>query len=363
MNDDALLKTPGELLSAARERAGFSLAELSTRTKIPMPMLEAIESDEYHRISDPLYVKSFLRVAAVEVGLDPDEILDLHGRATGGGRPASAAEAVWEEQAVTIRRVGLPWGRILAVGGAALILIGAVVFAVRGLVGGGEQAATPVVTERVADAETSAHRTASRESLLTASADGEGAGAAVERPAAQAATATTPPPVAVPAEPDREPDPEPVREPVVQPAATPPVTVAEQPAATPSASDLPSAPAGGPDVPLAAGWPRTQILRIFTTAPVTVSVRRDGERSFTRYRLPGDDGDLAPLPATGIVPGRPYSVRGGIVAYWGARDHFDLVLDRVDGVEVSRNGRTRDLSRVRPGDEIVLDGFSDPPDD
>ncbi len=75
--------TPGDLIRAAREAQGISMAEMSERTKIPPPVLDAIERDEYHKVSGALYIKSFLRTCAVEVGLDSDEVLDLYGKFSG----------------------------------------------------------------------------------------------------------------------------------------------------------------------------------------------------------------------------------------------------------------------------------------
>ena len=66
MADNSQFKTPGEVLGSARKEAGLSLAELSTRTKIPQDMLQAIERDEYHKISGDLYVKSFMGSFAQE---------------------------------------------------------------------------------------------------------------------------------------------------------------------------------------------------------------------------------------------------------------------------------------------------------
>ena len=143
----------------------------------------------------------------------------------------------------------------------------------------------------------------------------------------------------------------------IESVPAPPQTVEKTPEPAAGVDALPVATVGGAGLALAAGQPRSQVLRIWTTVPVTASVRRDGERSYTRYHLPGTGRGLPPLPATDIAVGTAYAVQGGVVAYWGARDHFDLVLDRVDGVEVSINGAVRDLSRVKPGDEMVLDAF------
>ncbi len=75
--------TPGEMLGTARRKAGLNLDQMAEETKIPQPMLQAIELDEYHKISGELYVKSFLRAYAKEVGLDADEVLERYLSFTG----------------------------------------------------------------------------------------------------------------------------------------------------------------------------------------------------------------------------------------------------------------------------------------
>jgi len=394
MNDQAFLNTPGELLATARRKAGLSLEVLAERTKIPVPMLEAVERDEYHRISDPIYVKSFLRSAATEVGLDPDVILELYGRMTGGTRASAAPEEVWEEQKVIIRRVGLPWIRISTWAGLAAVVVILLLFLVR-ILGGGddavgdqEQSAPAVENQETVQQDDGAEpETSSSQPVVTVGGNGDSqdslavgwlAEAPREDPVPEDPPGEEPAPIPSrqaepveqasdqPAEETTEPAPVRTEEqsgdtrissPVVEPVAPTPTTASPEESAD---QVLPVAAVGGPGLALVAGQPRSQVLRIRTTVALTAEVRRDGERNFTRFVLPGNGAGLATLPTTEIVVGTPYAVQGGVVAYWGARDHFDLVLDRVDGVEVSLNGVLRDLFRVRPGDEMVLDAFHPP---
>jgi hypothetical protein len=95
-------------------------------------------------------------------------------------------------------------------------------------------------------------------------------------------------------------------------------------------------------------------MRLITDLPLGAEVLRDGE---TQYQTAAWN-DPEALPMREIRPGRAYGVREGLVVYWGARDHFSLRLDRVVGVEVSINGVVRDISSLRPGQEIILDDHS-----
>jgi cytoskeleton protein RodZ len=69
------MSTVSERLREARERTGLSLRELSARTKIRTPLLDAIERADFGRIPQGLLARGFLRAYAREVGLDPESIV------------------------------------------------------------------------------------------------------------------------------------------------------------------------------------------------------------------------------------------------------------------------------------------------
>ena len=60
----------GTDLRNARERAGFSLPDLAARTRIPLKSLRAIEQNEFSKVPPGIFVRSFIRTYAQEVGLD-----------------------------------------------------------------------------------------------------------------------------------------------------------------------------------------------------------------------------------------------------------------------------------------------------
>ena len=70
----------GTDLRVARERAGFTLAELAARTRIPQRSLRAIEENDFGKVPPGIFVRSFIRAYAREVGVDPVEAVD-HFRA------------------------------------------------------------------------------------------------------------------------------------------------------------------------------------------------------------------------------------------------------------------------------------------
>jgi cytoskeletal protein RodZ len=60
----------GTDLRNARERAGFSLPDLAARTRIPLKSLRAIEQNEFSKVPPGIFVRSFIRTFAQEVGVD-----------------------------------------------------------------------------------------------------------------------------------------------------------------------------------------------------------------------------------------------------------------------------------------------------
>jgi len=402
MSDQPLLKTAGELLGEARAAQGLSLEVLAERTKIPVKVLSALELDEYHKISGPLYIKSFLRTYAVDLGLDADKVLDLYTRFGGEKGASSTVDMVWEEEEVQVSRVGLPWPRILMGAGVAVILIGVALFALRGCGdengqdrtandGADEGGTTGISNPATVPAEEESAADLRRGSLLAGGKDSlEAEGRDSDQESTQKVERSESPvglvdnqasddqradPVQdTTADPvDDKSDPTPARsDPVVRPVenapdkaeetSTPPVTVSRQEEPPPreiqprdtSPGSLPPAVAGNAGTPFAGGQAWPVVMRLVSDLPVRAEVRRDGETEFETAAW----SDPVALPMRDIRPGRAYGVREGLVVYWGAGDHFSLRLDRVVGVEVSINGVARDIRSLRPGQEIILDDHS-----
>lgn len=316
MNDKPFLQTPGERLSAMRTADGRSLSELSEATKIPLPMLQAIELDEYHKISGDLYVKSFLRAYAAEVGLDAEEILTLYGNYSGeaGGTPGTPGATVWQEDEVQIKRLGLPWGTI-GIAAAGVILIAVVAyFLLRGtgdesdLDPGGQPdpvETTDIQAEVRADIPIPAEGSSEEHgSLLTGS------------PLQERET---------PADSGDE--------------AAPPEEIA------------PDIPEGGSGTLVIDGQTWPVVLRLVCPDSRNISLKKDGERRYGQVVWPAP---AVPLPAVGITGGLAYQTRDGLVIYWGAEDHFSLRVDNPAGVKATVNDSYRDISGLSPGAEIIL---------
>jgi len=65
----------GHYLKSIRLEKGISLEEISNETKIRVDILLHIEKEDFNRLPDEVYVKSFLRAYAKAVGADEEEVV------------------------------------------------------------------------------------------------------------------------------------------------------------------------------------------------------------------------------------------------------------------------------------------------
>jgi transcriptional regulator with XRE-family HTH domain len=66
--------TLGAYLRAERERRGLALRTISENTKVSLPLLEGLESDDISRWPGGIFRRAFVRSYAESVGLDPDAV-------------------------------------------------------------------------------------------------------------------------------------------------------------------------------------------------------------------------------------------------------------------------------------------------
>lgn len=138
--------SPGHLLRSSRERQELSLDELTARTLLNRTTVEALENNEFERLSQPVFVRGYYRKCAKVLGIPEDEIMDAYAQWTGesGPRPASPGQVDVIPQDVTPQR----WRAV----GFALMVVLALVVAVLAwswlpaLVNGGDGEATGAAT-------------------------------------------------------------------------------------------------------------------------------------------------------------------------------------------------------------------------
>nr|WP_229833341.1 helix-turn-helix domain-containing protein [Streptomyces purpureus] len=82
----------GRTLQQARIDAGLTVDEVSTSTRVRIPIVHAIEEDDFSRCGGDVYARGHIRTLARAVGLDPAPLVDQYD-AEHGGRPAPTPAA------------------------------------------------------------------------------------------------------------------------------------------------------------------------------------------------------------------------------------------------------------------------------
>src|SRR5438874_10763076 len=109
----------GTTLRQARERRGMTLRQIGSATKISIGVLEALERNDISRLPGGIFGRAFVRSYAIEVGLDPDDIIQdfvaqfPHDSITAGHR---AAEPIEDNEAIeSSRRIANTFLRLILV--------------------------------------------------------------------------------------------------------------------------------------------------------------------------------------------------------------------------------------------------------
>ncbi len=288
--DTGRYKTPGELVQTAREERGLSLDDLSAQTRIPLHSLASLEQDDFEALAGPLYIRSFLKSLAVELGLDVDLLLERYEHLAGTAEPQSADtddETTWETETRIRHVAGFPWRPVL-ISLSILVLIVLVVLIVQAFSGGGNEPRP--VTDDVSHSQV------------------EGASPVIVEPSDDVAQS---------------------------PAEHPAETVDEWPAEpVVESSPVPeSLPAGSSELVFAGGkqWPL--VLRLVMEHASELAVSTDSSPVDVDWDQPG-----AGVPSEDMVAGRVYRAGSRAVVYFGAESYFVVTLGAVDGVVATLNG-------------------------
>lgn len=80
-------QNPGEILRAAREKAGYSLSDISAQTKINEKQLEAIESGDVGRLPPETFAKAFIKSYCKALKIDSAPIIMSFGFSGASAQP------------------------------------------------------------------------------------------------------------------------------------------------------------------------------------------------------------------------------------------------------------------------------------
>lgn len=123
----------GRALQEARTAAGLTVDEVSASTRVRVPIVHAIEQDDFSRCGGDVYARGHIRTIARAVGLDPDPLVAQYD-ADHGGRPApTPAAPLFEAERIRPERGRPNWTAAMVA--AIVAVIGFVGFT---LVNGGD---------------------------------------------------------------------------------------------------------------------------------------------------------------------------------------------------------------------------------
>ena len=80
----------GDFLKREREAKGISLEEISSKTRIRMRFLQALEEDRHEGLPEPPYVEGFLRSYLACLGIDPTETVANYRQLVAARQPESS---------------------------------------------------------------------------------------------------------------------------------------------------------------------------------------------------------------------------------------------------------------------------------
>nr|WP_030563009.1 helix-turn-helix domain-containing protein [Streptomyces aureocirculatus] len=83
----------GRVLQQARVDAGLTVDEISTSTRVRIPIVHAIEQDDFSRCGGDVYARGHIRTLARAVGVDPAPLIAQYDEGHGGRPPAPTPAA------------------------------------------------------------------------------------------------------------------------------------------------------------------------------------------------------------------------------------------------------------------------------
>lgn len=118
------LDSIGREVSAARDAAGLSLAQVAERTRIRATVIGEIEADNYTHCGGDVYARGHLRAIAVALGVEAEPWVAAYDAEHGSSAP-TVSEVFESETAAPARRRGANWSAIMAA--ALVVVVGLVV--------------------------------------------------------------------------------------------------------------------------------------------------------------------------------------------------------------------------------------------
>ncbi|MET9324327.1 RodZ domain-containing protein [Streptomyces sp. NPDC003038] len=145
-SEDLIVERPvegpsiGTALKKARIAAGLTVDEVSSTTRVRIPIVHAIEEDDFTRCGGDVYARGHIRTLARAVHLDPVPLVESYDAAHGGRPAPTPAAPMFEAERIRPERQRPNWTAAMVA--AIVAVIGFVGFTAFG--GGDENAKRPV---------------------------------------------------------------------------------------------------------------------------------------------------------------------------------------------------------------------------
>jgi cytoskeleton protein RodZ len=85
--------SPGALIKAAREKSGIHLAILAVNLKVSVKQLEALESDQFDKLPEPVFARALAAKVCRLLHIDASPVLALMPVATNGLKPLNLIDS------------------------------------------------------------------------------------------------------------------------------------------------------------------------------------------------------------------------------------------------------------------------------
>ncbi len=130
----------GTALKKARIAAGLTVDEVSSTTRVRIPIVHAIEEDDFTRCGGDVYARGHIRTLARAVHLDPEPLVEAYDAAHGGRPAPTPAAPMFEAERIRPERQRPNWTAAMVAAIVAVIgFVGFTAFS-----GGDEQTKRPV---------------------------------------------------------------------------------------------------------------------------------------------------------------------------------------------------------------------------
>ncbi|MBT2440370.1 helix-turn-helix domain-containing protein [Streptomyces sp. ISL-36] len=90
----------GRVLQQARIASGLTVEEVSASTRVRVPIVHAIEEDDFSRCGGDVYARGHIRTLARAVGLDPAPLVEQYDAAHGGRPSPTPAAPLFEAERI-----------------------------------------------------------------------------------------------------------------------------------------------------------------------------------------------------------------------------------------------------------------------